>query len=176
MPDYRPDFYEVLDALVVPAPDADNVARSKQALRDWVTLTHGKDLEGLRALMTDDIVIEIPFSESGVTDPGHYRVYTGVEECVGFWAVAFQAEGTMYGPLNCELHLTADGGVAFLECRNHLTMANGRTYRNRYVMRCDFDNGKVSGVREYYNPIQSAYGFRRQIAGQFYLDTLEPTS
>jgi hypothetical protein len=30
-------------------------------------------------------------------------------------------------------------------------------------------------VREYYSPIQSAYGFRRKIAGQFYLNTLEPT-
>jgi ketosteroid isomerase-like protein len=176
MPDYRPDFYEVLDALVDPVADSENLKRSRQALRSWITLTHDKDLAGIRALMADDIVIEIPFSESGITEPGHYRVYTGIEECIGFWEVAFQAEGGMYGPLNCEINFTADGGVAFLECRNHLTMTNGRVYRNRYVMRTDFVNGKIAAVREYYNPIQSAYGFRRPIAGQFYLDTLEPSS
>ena len=54
-------------------------------------------------------------------------------------------------------------------------MANGRTYRNRYVMRFVVEGGKVAHVREYYNPIVSAYGFRRPIAGQFYLDSLDPT-
>jgi ketosteroid isomerase-like protein len=127
--------------------------------------------------MAENIVIEIPFSESGITEPGHYRVYTGIEECIGFWEVAFKAEGTMYGPLDCEINFSADGRVVFVECYNHLDMTNGRTYRNRYVMRCDFDDeGKVTLVREYRNPIQCAYGFRRQVAGQFYLDTLEPTS
>lgn len=176
MPDYRPDFYDVLDSVSDPVADLENVARSKEALRRWISTTHDKDIEAVRALMADDIVVEIPFSESGITDPGHYRVYTGIDECVGFWKVAFQAEGTMYGPLNCEISFTADGRTAFLECRNNLTMANGRTYKNRYVMRTDFDNGKITGVREYYNPIQSAYAFRRQIAGQFYLDSLEATS
>jgi hypothetical protein len=41
------------------------------------------------------------------------------------------------------------------------------------VTRCVFADGKIAHVREYYNPIVSAYGFRRLIAGQFYLETLD---
>jgi ketosteroid isomerase-like protein len=174
MPEYVADFYEVLDRYVDHTPDPENVKRSVEALRGWMTTVHAKDLDGVRALMADDIVIEIPFGESGVTDDGHYRVYRGVEECVGFWAVAFQAEGESSGALGCELNVTADGRVAFLEYRARLGMANGRTYKNRYVMKVAFTDGKVSHVWEYYNPIQSAYGFRRKVAGQFYLETLDP--
>jgi ketosteroid isomerase-like protein len=176
MAEYGPDFYDVLDRYVAPEPDPENVKRSMKALRGWMTTVHGKDLGGVRALMADDIVIEIPFGESGVTDDGHYRVYRGVEECVQFWAVAFRAEGESEGALGCELNLTADGTVAFLEYRAELGMANGRTYKNRYVMKIAFTDGKVAHVWEYYNPIQSAYGFRRKIAGQFYVDTLEPSN
>jgi ketosteroid isomerase-like protein len=174
MPDYKPDFYDVLDGFVAPESDPENVQRSIEALRAWMTTVHGKDLDGVRALMADDIVIEIPFGESGITDDGNYRVYRGVEDCVGFWAVAFEAEGESDGALGCELNVTADGRVAFLEYRAKLGMANGRTYKNRYVMKIAFENGKVAHVWEYYNPIQSAYGFGRRIAGQFFLETLDP--
>jgi ketosteroid isomerase-like protein len=170
---YKPDFYEVLDGFADPRPDPENLRRSTAALRGWMTTAHQKDLDGIRTLMADDIVIELPFSESGVTDDGHFRVYRGIAECVAFWAAAFEAEGETDGMRGCELTFSADGRVAFLESRAVLTMANGRTYRNRYVVRYVFDKGKVAHVREYYNPIQSAYGFRRKIADQFYLDTLE---
>jgi ketosteroid isomerase-like protein len=176
MSDYKPDFYDVLESVDDPVVDPANLKKSKEALRGWMTTVHEKDLPGVRALMAEDIVIEIPFSESGKTEDGHYRVYTGIEECCDFWAVAFQAEGDSEGMLGTEITFCADGRVAFVEGRGELSMANGRTYKNRYVMRTVFDNGKVAHVREYYNPIVSAYGFRRLIAGQFYLDSLEPTA
>ncbi len=47
-----------------------------------------------------------------------------------------------------------------------------RDYRNRYVMRIDFAGHRIAHCREYYNPIQSAYAFRRKIAGQFMVDSL----
>jgi ketosteroid isomerase-like protein len=71
MPDYKPDFYAMLDGLIDPAPDPENMWKSKEALRGWMTTTHDKDLDGVRALMADDIVIEIPFSESGLVEEGH---------------------------------------------------------------------------------------------------------
>jgi hypothetical protein len=30
-------------------------------------------------------------------------------------------------------------------------------------------------VREYYNPIMSGFAFRRKIAGQFFLESIEPS-
>jgi ketosteroid isomerase-like protein len=170
--EYKPDFYEVLDALAEPVDDLAERAKSREALRGWFTTTHEKDLDGARALMADDILVEIPFSESGRTDDGHFRVYRGVEEVCGFWATAFKAEGESEGMLGTEITMTADGRTVFVEGRGNLSMANGRTYRNRYVMRFVFEGGKVKHVREYYNPIVSAYGFRREIAGQFIIETM----
>jgi ketosteroid isomerase-like protein len=171
--DYKPDFYDVLDRADSPEASPEGVRAAKAALRGWFDATHAKDLAAVRALMNEDIVIQIPFSESGSTAEGHYRVYRGIEECVGFWAAAFKAEGESKGMMGTEITPSTDGGIAFVEGRGSLLMANGRTYENRYVMRFSFTGGKVSEAREYDNPIVSAYGFRRKIAGQFYLDSIE---
>jgi ketosteroid isomerase-like protein len=176
MAEYKPDFHQVLDTLGDPADSAEQRGKSRAALRGWFDTTHAKDLAGVRDLMTDDIVVEIPFSESGRVEDGHFRVYSGADEVCGFWAAAFRAEGESEGMLGTEITMTADGCVAFVEGRGNLLMSNGRHYRNRYVMRFVFEDGKVKHVREYYNPIVSAYGFRREIAGQHVLDSLGPAS
>jgi ketosteroid isomerase-like protein len=163
----------VLDRAGSPEASPAGIEDAKAALHGWFNATHAKDLGAVRAVMNEDIVIQIPFSESGSTAEGRYRVYRGIEECVGFWAVAFKAEGESKGMMGTEITFSADGSVAFVEGHGSLTMANGRIYENRYVMRFSFAGGKVSEVREYYNPIVSAYGFRRVIAGQFYLDSIE---
>ncbi len=176
MTSYKPDFHDVLDGLTDPVDSPEVRAKARELLRGWFSTTHEKDLDGVRALMAENIQIEIPFSESGRTEDGHFRVYEGIEAACGFWATAFQAEGESAGPLGTEITQSADGRVTFVEARGHLTMANGRDYRNRYVMRFVIENGKIAHVREYYNPIVSGYAFRRQIAGQFVLDSLEPNS
>lgn len=149
--------------------------RQRAALRllaQWHNAVAAKNLAALRAMMDEAIVIELPFHESGRTDRASYRVYSGIDQCCAFWTAAFQAEGVMHGL--SEIELTVDGGGEriFLECRGHLTMANGRDYRNRYVMRMDLRAGRVLRCKEYYNPIQSAYAFGRPIAGQYILEHL----
>ena len=141
-------------------------------LARWHNAIAAKDLAVLRAMMDDRIVIELPFNESGRTDRGSYRIYSGIGECSDFWTAAFQAEGIVHGISEIELTVDGAGERLFFECRGHLTMANGREYRNRYVMRMDVRDGRVSHCKEYYNPIQSAYAFGRPIAGQVVLDHL----
>ena len=68
--------------------------------------------------------------------------------------------------------MTVDGSRVFMEFRVHLTMKSGKEYRNRYVMRVDLVDGKVSRCKEYYNPIQSAYAFGRLVAGKHMLESL----
>jgi len=138
----------------------------------WSDAVSEKDTDVLRGLMADDIVIEIPFNESGKTDRGSYRIYEGADACIEFWKVAFKAEGKMHAPEEMELTANGDASRIFLECRGHLTMSSGKEYRNRYVMRMDLADGRVQHVKEYYNPIQSAYAFGRPIAGQFTLERL----
>jgi ketosteroid isomerase-like protein len=116
--------------------------------------------------------VEIPFSESGQVEEGKFRRYAGVEEVTGFWATAFQAEGESAGPCNSEITVSADGSRVPLETFGKLTMANGRDYRNRYLMRMVTRDGLVAHVREYYNPVQSACAFGRPIAGHFMVESL----
>lgn len=165
MPELIPDFHEVLAKTEGPAATLD-------VFRRWHDAVDTKDLEGVRACMAQDIVVEIPFSESGRVEEGQFRRYSGIEEAVEFWAVAFKAEGESAGPCNCEITVSADGATVFLETFGKLTMATGRDYRNRYVMKMVTDNGLVTHVREYYNPIQSAYAFGRPIAGHITVDSL----
>jgi len=63
-----------------------------------------------------------------------------------------------------ELTVNPDGSRLFLEKRGHLIMTSGKHYKNRYVMRFDFEEGRIRHVREYYNPITSAFAFDRPIA------------
>lgn len=141
-------------------------------LRAWHLAIETGDLEALRAMMHEDIVIELPFSESGRTDPGFYRVYEGIAACVEFWKVAMSFEAGYHPFSDMDLTVAPDGSRIFVEARGHVTMRSGVDYRNRYVLRLDVLDGKVGRYREYYNPIISAHAFDRPIAGQFKLAKL----
>lgn len=167
---------EALDAAIADyegrAALSDRQRAALDVLARWHNAISTKDLPTLRGMMNDAIVIELPFNESGKTDRDSYRVYSGIGECCDFWTVAFQAEGVIHGISEIDLTVDGAGERIFFECRGHLTMANGREYRNRYVMRMDTRDGRVLRCKEYYNPIQSAYAFGRPIAGQFTLEHL----
>ena len=141
-------------------------------LRRFFAAVAAKDVEVLCELMTEDCLIELPFTESGRTDRRSIRSYRGVEEVRSFWTAAFAGEGVTHGIGEGEISV-AEGGVrVFVEFTAHLTMENGREYRNRYVLRFDLRGERVVLYREYYNPIQSAYAFDRPIAGRLRLDSL----
>ncbi|MGE0830128.1 MAG: nuclear transport factor 2 family protein [Hyphomonadaceae bacterium] len=163
---------DVVDRYTDPADSPDGRAIARKLLKDWFGALHHKDRAAIPAMMSDDIVIELPLNESGKTDEGCYRVYRGKEEVMGFWEAAFKAEGQSYGFTDTDLTINADGSRIFLEARGHLTMSSGKTYRNRYVFRFDIADGKIKHCKEYYNPIQSAYAFGRPIAGKIMLDAL----
>ncbi|MBY8824296.1 nuclear transport factor 2 family protein [Sphingomonas colocasiae] len=166
----------VLDEAIAAYASRDTVSNAQRSaletLAKWHNAIGAKDLEVLRGMMDAGIVIELPFNESGKTDRESYRVYSGIEQCCAFWTSAFAAEGVIHGISEVDLTVDGAGARIFFECRGHLTMANGRDYRNRYVMRMDLCDGRVLRCKEYYNPIQSAYAFGRPIAGQFMLDRL----
>ena len=90
-------------------------------------------------------------------------MYRGVDEVMAFWATAWSLEGESPGLLDAEVAITGDGRVVFIEAYGDVIMTNGREYRNRYVFRLTFDDGKVTTFREYYNPITSARAFGREI-------------
>ena len=156
---------EVLDELPDRADDPEQRRRSIDVVRAYFAAIDAKDVEGTRALLSDDAVVELPFSESGRVDAGSFRVYRGIEEVMAFWATAFSLEADSPGLLDAEVTITGDGRVVFVEGYGDVIMTNGRRYRNRYVMRVNVEGDKVVTCREYYNPIISARAFGRDIGG-----------
>lgn len=126
-----------------------------------------KCMEPLLALMTDDIEISLPFSESGRVEAGQFRVFNGKAEVRRFFDSVFALEKESRGLGDAEVTVSADGQRVFVEGFGNLTMANGRPYNNRYVFRFDLVHGRIRELREYYNPIVAARAFGRSIAGEF---------
>ena len=166
------DIDDLVDNYADPVDSPADRATSKALIKAWFRALRAKDLAALPGMMTEDILVEIPFHESGKTDQASYRIYRGKAQVLEFWATAFKAEGQSFGMSETDFTMTADGARAFLEGRGHLIMEDGKEYRNRYVMRFDIVDGRITHCKEYYNPIQSAYGFGRKVAGQFLLETL----
>lgn len=154
---------EVLDALPDRPEDPEQRRRTIGVVRAYFAAIDAKDEERTRALLSDEAVVELPFSESGRVDPGSFRVYRGIEEVMAFWATAFSLEGDSPGILDAEVTITGNGRVVFIEGFGDVIMTNGRRYRNRYVMRVTVEDDKVVTTREYYNPIISARAFGRDI-------------
>jgi len=147
-------------------------ASALSILRLWHVGIEHHDFALLESLMHENIVIELPFNESGRTEAGYYRVYEGIAACLEFWQVAARFEGEMRPFEDMDLTTSPDGSRLFLEARGDVTMRSGTVYRNRYVLRLDVEDGKVRRYREYYNPIASAHAFGRPIAGQFLIENL----
>lgn len=141
-------------------------------VRGFFAAVAAKNLEALCALMTEDCLVELPFTESGRTDRRSIRIYSGTDEVRDFWSAAFAGEGVTHGIGEGEVSVGEGGTRVFVEFTAHLTMESGREYRNRYVLRFDLRGERIALYREYYNPIQSAYAFDRPIAGHLRLDSL----
>ncbi|KCZ58412.1 nuclear transport factor 2 family protein [Hyphomonas chukchiensis] len=144
---------------------------AREVAERWIMGDVNKDKASKLAVISDDMVLEIPFNESGKTEEGSFRRYTGKSEIVSFIDTAFAAEKSVR-LVSAEYIVSADGQTVFVEARGEVEMTSGKLYKNRYVLRFDIDNGKIKCLREFYNPITSAVAFGRPIAGQVTLDTL----
>lgn len=98
--------------------------------------------------MSDGVVVELSFNESGRVEQGWFRVYRGVDEAMAFWATAWSLEGESPGLLDAEVTITGDGRVVFVEAYGDVIMASGRRYRNRYVLRMTVEDDRVATYRE----------------------------
>jgi ketosteroid isomerase-like protein len=155
-----------------PADSPKNRRESKDLVLKFFRAIAAKDPQGLAEVLSPDVFYEMPFSETGSTEPGAHRRYVGRDEVIGFWLRTASAGTKNLGADEVELSITADGGRIFIEQRGNMVTADGKPYRNRYVFRFDFESGRIKSAREYYNPIISAYAFARPIAGSIKVDRL----
>jgi ketosteroid isomerase-like protein len=145
---------------------------AKDAVRRFFRAVAAKDAAALAGSITEDAIYEIPFSETGSSEPGGFRSYVGAAAVVEFWMATVGSGLQNLGPDDVELSITGDGSRVFIEQRGNMILSDGRAYRNKYVFRFSILDGRVSHVREYLNPIIAAYAFRRKIANSFMIETL----
>jgi ketosteroid isomerase-like protein len=149
------------------APADDPVARAAARLalrRFYAAISHG-DMAALAATLTKDAIYEFPLSETGSSDPADCRRYVGREAIVAFWRETSRLGLQFAMPEDVTVSILADGSRVFLEQRGNITLSTGVAYRNRYIFRYDFYDGRIAGVREYLNPVVSAIAFGRPLAG-----------
>ncbi|WP_028219438.1 nuclear transport factor 2 family protein [Paraburkholderia oxyphila] len=147
-----------------PQDSAEGRRAGKDAVKTFLKAIASRDMAALSGAVADDVIYEMPFSETGSTEVGRFRRYVGREEVVSFWSGMSSSGIKSESPDDVELSITGDGSRIFIEQRGNMTMPDGKEYRNRYVFRFDIIDGKVSHVKEYLNPIVSAYAFDRPVA------------
>ena len=145
---------------------------AKDAILRFFKAVATRDAAALAESMTEDVTYEIPFSESGSTEPGGFRRYVGAAEVIEFWMATTANGPKSLGAEDVELSITGDGSRVFIEQRGNMVLADGRPYRNRYVFRFSLREGRICHAREYFNPVIAAYAFRRKIANSFLVETL----
>lgn len=155
-----------------PTDSASGRRAAKDAILRFFKAVAAKDATALAQSITDDAVYEIPFSETGSTEPGGFRRYVGSVEVVDFWMATTANGPKSLGADEVDLSITGDGSRVFIEQRGNMVLSDGRPYRNKYVFRFLIRDGRVSHVREYFNPVIAAYAFKRKIANSFLVETL----
>jgi ketosteroid isomerase-like protein len=146
--------------------------KAEEVIKNYFSALEDQDKIGLMRLFTEDSVIELPFSISGVIENGYFGKFKGLEELdIYFSGITKNFKSIKVSELN--VSLVNNGKSAFVEFRSDCELSNGRIYRNRYVMRFDLDNNKIVHAREYHNPIPIAYAFERPIAGRYKVDILD---
>jgi len=134
----------------------------------WLAAMDQKNLSALEDMMADDMVMEMPFNESGRIDPGCFRHLSGKEAITAFLQETFDVV-TSIEVFDLDITAAADGKTVFIEGKGCSQTITGQVCKNRYVFRFDVSNGKVTRFREYYNPVTLALAFGRKIAEQVVL-------
>ncbi len=89
----HPSLVETIGALTDLADDPEQRRRTMSVLPKYWAAVLGQDADSLRPLYSDDVLVELPFSESGRVEEGYFRSFRGIDEVMAFWATAFMLEG-----------------------------------------------------------------------------------
>jgi ketosteroid isomerase-like protein len=143
----------VAATLVIAAPAMARPAET--VVNDWLAAQARKDRPALAEMIAEDAVFEYPFDRSGKTEAGSWRVFRGRDAVLkNYIDVAF-ARLSPIGWTEREMTVSADGKRVFVEALGDMAI-NGVPYRNRYVLRFDIKDDRITHMKEYLNPVTSA--------------------
>jgi ketosteroid isomerase-like protein len=140
-------------ALLITAPA---VARPADALVNaWLDALSRKDRPALEAMIAEDAVFEYPFDRSGKTEAGSWRSFRGRDAVLKNYVDVALARLSPIGWTEREVTRSADGSRVFVEALGDMGLG-GVPYRNRYVLRFDIKDDRITHMKEYLNPVTSA--------------------
>lgn len=117
-----------------------------------------EDLTAVARFQHPDITLTHPLAMSGGQQPD--VVFNGREEALGYVRGLFAGMSRIRF-VNLRIAVTNGGKVSFAEADGDFVTADGRPYRNVYVIRIEWSrDGRALRVDEYYNPIIACRTFQ----------------
>lgn len=118
--------------------------------RTYLAALERKDLPALAAMTDPAVSLTMPLSFTGAPEPE--ARFTGKDEVLGYFTGVTENMARIRFA-DVRVSVTTDGGTSFVQAHGDFTVADGRPYRNVYVLRLDWDGERVARVEEYANPI-----------------------
>lgn len=119
-------------------------------VRAYLAALERKDERALAAQTHPDAALTHMLSFSGDPEPG--ARFDGGEAVLGYLRGVMAAMGTIRFA-DTRVSAANSDTTAFVQATGDFTAADGRPYRNVYIMRVDYTDGLVSRVEEYANPV-----------------------
>ena len=109
-----------------------------------------KDLQAISALTDQRASLTNTLPLSGIREEA--VTFEGKEQILGYIQQVF----TMMGDIafsDVQVTVSADGRTSFVQANGDFTTADGRPYRNVYMFRYDWRDGRMVKALEYANPV-----------------------
>ncbi len=131
-----------------------------------------QDAEALRAVLAEDVTTTLPFGVNGATATDALTRYEGREATAAYFGgvAAYLAEIAF---VESQVTPGADGTTVFVENLGDMTFADDRPYQNRYVWRFTVEDGEITALTEYANPVAAGLAFGLPFGPQ---DPADPAS
>ena len=121
-----------------------------------------RDIQALADMFTEDITNTLPYVATGDTSPAAMRRFEGRRAVLAYFNGAAERIAQV-AFRDAEITFGGDGRTVFVENHGDMVLPDGRPYRNRYVWRFEIENGQITGIREYFNPVTAAAAFNRPV-------------
>jgi uncharacterized protein len=127
---------------------------SERIARQFIRRIEAKNVQALSNILAENVVLEQPYQL-----PGRPNRFEGNLAVQGFLQGINQTFSTIRFE-NLRTIVSADGQTVTLEAQGDFVIAaNGLPYQNVYIIVLQIEDGKITVIREYFNPLINAQVF-----------------
>jgi ketosteroid isomerase-like protein len=133
---------------------SNTVTAATATVGEFFRALSSRDIALADAVLDDNVVETIPLSLSGSTDP--QQIFEGKSAVLDYLQLILDNfENAAIDDV--ETFVSGDAQTVFVEAKGCLTVKHSaQPYRNNYVFRFSLNNGKITHIRGYANPVTYA--------------------